>query len=415
MISKKWPYKQSSIWQWVLFTFIVAGLTGFLFRYGFIGTRILGFEVVKLDLSNIRQAHTHLMFFGWGGLMLLYFIGLSITDRQGNNAISLSGWMKSSLWCILVFSILSYPSFFMWGYKVVPIGTAELPVSAILSSGVMIGWYLFMVGYWKLRKLTETTTARVWYDGALLMLFVSSLGAWMVGAVQMFGFGNEFFERMLPHFFLTTYTEGWILMGLVGILVSHFELKESDFIISDKILASCVAIGAPISFPFGMPGLMANPYQASFARIGSFIISVSILLFVFSLFKSGKLKASLWKWPILFLAVKSIMQLVATFLPYGNLLTDRGIKVLYLHMLFLGAYTSTFVVIFADILKNKRIYVYTVLISIVLILISLVFNTVLLPNKWLGLWIYEALAFAAILPIITIYLLWAQLKTVKES
>lgn len=416
MVTKKWPFKQNSIWQWVLLTFVIAALTGFLFRYGFVANSIFGFDFAKaIDLANVRQAHTHLMFFGWAGLLILYFIGLSITNEKGENGIAVSRLMRSSLYVILVFSLFSYPSFFQWGYKLVPVGSAELPISAMLSSGVMIGWYIFIAGYWKMRIHLENESCRIWYDGALLMLFISSLGAWSVGAVQMFGFGNEFFERLLPHFFLTTYTEGWILMGLIGILVKTFDLKKDDYIISDKILAFCVTVGAPISFPFGMPGLMANPYQASFARVGSFIISISVLLFVISLFKTGKLKDNFWKWPLLFLAIKSVMQLVATFLPYGNLLTDRGIKVLYLHMLFLGAYTSTIVVIFSEFIKNRSVYIYAVFISIILLLLSLVFNSVLLPNKWFGYWVFKALAIAAPLPIITISILWIKLLITNKN
>lgn len=404
MKTQKLLLKNSSLWQWILFSFILAGLTGFLFRLGFLTP--LPFE---LSLANIRQAHSHLMFFGWGGLFPLYFI--SIVIMPGYHVALSSKMLRSSLWVVLVFTLLSFPTFLLWGYQLVPIGGANLPISAMLSAGVMVGWYMFFASYLAIRSKKIDFDFNIWFDGALLMLFVSSLGAWAVGVVQIFGIGSEFLEKLLPHFFLTTYTEGWILLALLGLIIKMLDIKETDLLVSSKILVFCIAIGAPMSFPFGMPELLSNPIQSVFARIGSFLISISILLFVASIIKSGELKQSLWKWPIAFLCLKGIMQLVATFLLYEPILTDHGTRIFYLHVLFLGAYTSVVSIIYASYIKNLNRYLNPIFYSVALVILSLLLLSWFWPLSLKGIWVYDAIAIAALGPILTITTLWIKLRT----
>ncbi|MFA5668063.1 MAG: hypothetical protein WC967_02390 [Balneolaceae bacterium] len=404
MKTQKLLLKNSSLWQWILFSFVLAGLTGFLFRLGFLTP--LPFE---LSLANIRQAHSHLMFFGWGGLFPLYFI--SIVIMPGYHAALSSRMIRYSLWVVLAFTLLSFPTFLLWGYQLVPIGGANLPISAILSAGVMIGWYMFFASFLAIRRKKKEIDSNIWFEGALLMLFVSSLGAWAVGVVQIFGIGPEFLEKLLPNFFLTTYTEGWILLALLGFVIKMLDIKEADLLVSSKILVFCIAIGAPMSFPFGMPALLSNPMQSLFARIGSFLVSTSVLLFVASIIKSGKLKHSLWKWPIAFLCLKGLMQFVATFLFYDPILTNHGTRILYLHVLFLGAYTSAVSIIYASYITNLKRYLNPIFYSVVLVLFSLLLLSWFWPLSLIGTWIYDALAIAALGPVLTVTALWIKLRT----
>ncbi len=399
METHKLLLKNSTIWRWILFSFVLAGLTGFLYRLGFVFQ--LPFE---LNLANVRQAHSHLMFFGWGSLFPLYFI--CTLTVPGYHVAASARLMRLSLWIILVFSLLSYPSFILYGYDLARIGGFVLPLSAILSACVMVGWYLFIGSYIRVRCKKHNFKSNIWFEGALLMLVVSSLGAWGVGFVQMSGFGSEFLVKLLPHFFLTTFSEGWVLLALLGLITRVLGIKKSEFIFSPTLLVFLIAVGAAVSFPFGMPQLLSQPFQSLFARIGAVLIAVSVLMFVVSIISTGKAKHSLWMWPLAFLGLKSVMQLSAALMPLNPIITDFGSRILYLHVLFLGAYTNTIALIFARNLFDAEKFIKPIMYSITAVLISLVLPTWFLPTAFKGIWIYSVLAIAAIGPVLSISVLW---------
>tara|TARA_R110002096_G_scaffold170131_12_gene342281 strand:- start:5130 stop:6041 length:912 start_codon:yes stop_codon:yes gene_type:complete len=294
----------------------------------------------------------------------------------------------------------------LYGYKMARIGRFILPLSAILSACVMVGWYLFIGSYIRVRSKKHNFKSNIWFEGALLMLFVSSLGAWGVGVVQMMGFGTEFLEKLLPHFFLATFTEGWVLLVLLGLIEKMLGIKKSDYIIPPTVLVFLIAVGAAVSFPFGMPQLLSHPFQSLFARIGGVMIAISVILFVASIVSSNKAKNTFWIWPLAFLGLKSVMQLSAVIMPFNAILTDFGARILYLHVLFLGAYTSSVAIIFAKNLINTEKFIKPIMYSITAVLISLVLPTWFLPTAVKGIWIYSVLAIVAIGPVLSISVLW---------
>lgn len=80
------PFRQ--LWQLSLFSFIMAAITGFLYRYGMLYPMPELFYFV-----NIRHAHSHLMFFNWvcPPLMILMIQHLSKNGKIDG--------LKSLKWC----------------------------------------------------------------------------------------------------------------------------------------------------------------------------------------------------------------------------------------------------------------------------------------------------------------------------
>jgi len=101
---KKLGVRLSSFWQWAFLSFIIAGFAGFIFRLGFVISLPAGW-----DLSNIRHAHSHLMFFGWASFLPLYFIYTELNAEQCS-ALS-KRIIKSSFWIIMGFGFPSFASF----------------------------------------------------------------------------------------------------------------------------------------------------------------------------------------------------------------------------------------------------------------------------------------------------------------
>lgn len=397
--------KDSKIWQWAMFSFVVAGLTGFLYRVGFLIP--LPFE---LNLENIRHAHSHLMFFGWASLLPLYFIKLDIVP--GYHAAIGVRLMRFGLWSVLMFGLLSFPFFMIWGYGSVAIGEATLPFSVIFSGLVMIGWYIFMTGYLITRYRKHGFIANVWFEGALVMLFVSSLGAWGVGLVQMLHFGGPLLGKALTHFFLATFVEGWVVLVLLGLIVNALNITEEDLMLSPVVLVGLIAIGSPLTFPYGISESMMSLNLSVAARMGGVLVAEGVLLFVYSVIMSRKGKLGIWIWPLLFLGLKSIMQLIAAFSPAGLWLSEYGIRILYLHVLLLGAFTTGVTVYLMEGLKVGKGFFYGILGSVSLVILSLILMTTFWPSALSGIWIYTALAVAAIFPVCVMCIFWWKMNKI---
>jgi hypothetical protein len=400
--------KNSGIWQWAMVSFVLAGLTGFVYRMGFVQPLP---EI--LNVENIRHAHSHLMFFGWASLLPLYFIKLDIIS--GYHAAFGARLMKNALWWVLIFGMLSFPVFLFYGYHPVVIGSASLPLSVIFSGLVMIGWYGFMAGYviTKIRKKNFKPNA--FYEAALVMLFICSLGAWAVGGVQIFDFGGPLLPKALTHFFLATFVEGWVVLVLMGLISKALAMKEDDFVISPTVLVGLVAIGAPFTFPYGISEGLMNFDLSVAARTGGILISEGVLLFAYSIIRTHWNNRSLWMWPIVFLVLKSIMQIVASVTPMEMWMSDYGIRILYLHTTLLGALTTGMVWFLFQMVTMSKKYFYAVLVSVIVLIMSLLLVTDLWPASLFGAWVYKALAFIAIFPVIAVLLFWVRLRKIVEQ
>lgn len=288
----------------------------------------------------------------------------------------------------------------MWGYHPVAFGSANLPLAAIASSFVMIAWYLFAIGYWRSKK-ESTNEYHSWFSVALLMLIVSSFGAWGVGVLQFVEVQNVLLPKALTHFFLGTFTEGWVVLVIIGIIVHAMDLKPEVFRISQGTIMTLIAIGAPLSFAYGLPSSMLSLELLWSARIGGLISSIGLLAFIYGAFKSNTLSNSIWKWPIILLAIKALFRLIISVFPNEIWLSDHNLRVLYLHILLLGAFTLTgFGWICQRYQINHKIYLGMV-ISCLVVLVSLILPTNLIPVTMKGIWIFQSMTAVAALPVIS--------------
>ena len=390
------------LWKISLGCFIVAALTGFLYRLGMVGWLP---APLGLALDNIRHAHSHLMFFGWAVpfpmvILLNYLVS---KDIQKGTGVDL---MNYSLSGALLFGILAYPFFLFYGYRPVEIGSASLPLSVILSGLVMICWYGFLWGYRKVRDVLDADASQPWFDGALVMLLVCSLGAWGVAVMQAVDPDNHLFVKSLTHFFLATFTEGWIILVVLAILVTKLQPKPENWKLSPNFWLSCIAIGAPLTFPYGISESLLSPMLLIVARLGGGLAAIGLLGVSYAFISSGKWKHRFWGWAVGLLAFKATMQLAASIVPSSFWLSDHALRIFYLHVLLLGALTLTMTAWLQSWSRIRDIYFYAVVISVVTVLFSLVLPTSFWPVSWGGMWIYQALVAAALLPALAMGTQW---------
>lgn len=404
-------FSLSRLWKLSLGCFIVAALTGFLYRLGMVGWLPAR---PGLGLNNIRHAHSHLMFFGWAVPFPLLVLLNHLLDRGGRNRAGLS-WMRFSLGGALLFGMLAYPFFLFYGYRPVEVGSVSLPLSVIFSGLVMVCWYGFLWGYRKVRGVLDAEASQPWFDGALIMLLVCSLGAWGVAIVQAVNPNNYLFMKGLTHFFLATFTEGWVVLAVIGILMMKPRPDTDCWKITPSFWLGCIAIGAPLTFPYGISESLLSPLLLMMARLGGALAAIGLLGVSYIFISSGAWKHRLWGWSVGLLAAKAVMQLVASLVPSSFWLSDHALRIFYLHVLLLGAFTLT---MSAWLQKRSRIsecYFYVVVIAVFAVLASLVLPTRFWPAAWSGVWIFYTLLAVAILPPLAMGIQWVAISTSKNK
>ena len=396
------------LWQLPLACFILAGLTGFLYRLGLIGLDLWG-----LSLENIRHAHSHLMFFCWAVPLPMYFI-IRKADRE-INANGPNIFMTRMAMASLFLGLASYPFFLIYGYRPVSLAGMDLPLSVILSGLVMVCWYGFMVGYWKERKAITQDLSTLFYDGALVMLFLCSLGAWGVAVVQFSGVQSPLFGKALTHFFLATFTEGWIVLVILGLMYDKLGINVEKIPFAPSLLLGLILFGAPLTFPYGISeGLMSDQLLLA-ARAGGLLAAtgLGINLYLISR-RAGTQLAWYWKVILVLLGIKVLAQFTASVLPSDFWMSEHSLRIFYLHLLLLGVFSLG---LFGALHLQFNIPrgLAGIATSIILLLLSLVLLTPIWPSRWFSNWQFYLVTVIALLPTVAAAYYWYEINSKAKA
>ncbi|MGF1669056.1 MAG: hypothetical protein ACFCU6_01305 [Balneolaceae bacterium] len=378
------------IWLWSVACFILAGFTGFIYRWSLIAPAPFGIE-----LQNIRHAHSHLMFFCWITPVPMVFITRFISGFTTYRIRSLI----NVTWVILILGLLSYPFFLLYGYRSADLGFAELPVSVIISGLIMIVWYFYIWYYIQARKKTAESISGSFYDAALFMLAISSAGAWGVAVIQFTAFENPFITTALTQFFLVNFTEGWAVLMAVGLMYEYLGPENPP--VNINWLIAPVMLGVPLLFPFGMSQALINPALLFSAKAGAVLVSGGLLMNLYFLSKSEKTVIWWWKIILILFAAKILLQLTAALIPAYFWLGEHGLKIFYIHLMLLGFITVLYFVAWhTTYFYLARAGLKLLVGSILFVLISLVLISGWWPAEWLPVYIFEITAIISIFPVI---------------
>jgi len=378
-----------TIWLVSLGLFILAVFTGFMYRWGMISGLPAG-----LSLTNIRHAHSHLMFFNWVTPIPMAFIARYIIK----NAPESAKHFTRAVWAVIIIGFLSYPFFLFYGYHPVEIGSMNLPVSVILSGVVMLGWYWFMVIYIRYRTLSSDSLTRLFYDGALILLFISSLGAWGVAVAQFSGLDNALLSGALTHFFLTTFTEGWAILAVLGLMYEFFDEPVLSF--DKNWLIAPVVLGVPLMFPFGLSAELIQPGLLWIARAGAFVAGIGLLMNLITITTKNSTALKGWYVVLVLFAIKIVMQFTASVAPSVFWIGEHGLRILYLHVLLAGFVTIAFFTAWHRIYQSQSrfgLWAFTgtiIIMLLTLVMISGYWPVSLTPDN-----LFDVVMIAALLPV----------------
>jgi hypothetical protein len=373
------------VWQLSLASFIIAAFTGFLYRYGMYWPLPEG-----IGFANIRHAHSHLMFFNWVTPPVMVWMLTAVLRDESPERITP---FRACLYTMLFLGFLSYPFFLFYGYHSVPIGSASLPLAAIISGLVMLTWYWFAWLWYRERISKDETLHLTLYDGALIALIISSLGAWGVSVFQFTDIDSPLISSAMTHFFLGVFTEGWVVLALLGII--WHRAGEPEFNFSPAWLWLPLLFGSMLVFPFSLERTIITPAMHLSANAGLILIAISLALHLRLFIRQNILKGFLMKTVAVLIAVKILFQLIAV-LPVGIWPGEHGLRVLYLHLLLLGIVSPVLVEWFHPARDKAAKTVFTL--TVLAVLVTLLFISGYWPPALSVPDVYRWVLIAAFLP-----------------
>ena len=381
-------------WSWpaALGCFVLAGATGSLLRFG-----VLYGYPAGLQMTNVRHAHSHLMYFGWvtPALMALMATYLpKLTGRQRPKGF------PAVIGITFVAALMAYGPFLLFGYRPVTVGQSQLPLSMIGASLNMVAWYGFAYLYARAtRGAPRRHPLRLW-DAALGFLILASLGAWGLAGSTLLGLRDPLWSLALTHLFLDLFADGWFVLALLGLAYIAFPTASPHP--AARWGENLLVMGLPLTFLLSLPG-GALPFGVrALAGIAGVLVACGLLANIWALWPAVRRRgARAWAIPLFFLGLKAVSELGIS-LPAGAAWANRmALRISYLHWLLLGFVTLGLVAAAADAWGGRATFgrrAFTA--AALLLLVTLIPLTKLWPAVWSGSWALQAASWATLGPVI---------------
>lgn len=397
----------SGYWRGALACFILAGLTGALYRFGL----VLGLPW-ELDLANVRHAHSHLMYFSWVTPALMSLMVARLPELLP------AGWnlplnrFRGPIIGALVLGLAAYPFFLLYGYQPVAVGSAQLPLAAIVGSLNTFAWYGFVWAYFQTtRKAPRVLPLKLW-DGAVIMLVLASLGGWGVVIVTRLGIESLFATQAFTHLFLDLFADGWFVLGVLGL--AYVSRPELGRLAAAKYTDTLLITGLPLTFLLTVPVALVPPVVRGIATVGGLLVGIGLALNLWLLWPPSLAprRWSGWHLPLVFLALRTIAE-IGLALPVAAQWAERmSLRLSYLHWLLLGFVTLGLVAAANELPSFPRFKNWQAFsLGVILIILSLIPLTRLWPTTWSGVWVVWFAATMTLVPVGV--LLWEFARTQK--
>lgn len=377
--------KLERLWWLALALFVLAGSTGVLMRFGV----TLGFPW-GLQFSNLRHAHSHLMYFGWvtPALMALISARLPVFVKR-----PLPPTIPRTIGLTLIFALLAYVPFLLFGYRSASVGQRSLPLSVMAAGLNVIGWYLFAWHYWRYtRGAVRLLPLRLWDTAVLFMLF-ASLGGWGLPLLTLLRIENPLWSMAFTHLFLDEFAEGWFVLAVLGLLYAR-QPQASQHPLAQRS-HDLMLIGLPVLFILGIPTHLLNTPLRLIGGLGALLVGLGLWGHLRVLGQSARIN----RIPLFFLGLKATALLIIILPQAARWAEQAGLRISYLHWLLLG-FISLSIMATAQAewasVKGNRLFTAGV-IGLILTLLPL---TQLWPAAWRGRWVLSAAGWGALLPVL---------------
>ena len=192
-----------------LINFFIAALMGLLLRAAFV------WDLYWMEYKNMLHGHSHLALLGWLYLGLFVLIHGRFLDKE-----KASKAIYTRLFWLTQFSVVGMMlSFPLQGYAGFSIFFSSLHI--VLS-------YVFVYRVWKDHR-KESIQITLLLRTALLFLLISTCGVWAVAVIMANGGGGGVLYQVAIQFYLHFQFNGWLLFGVLALIINDFKPKFSPF------------------------------------------------------------------------------------------------------------------------------------------------------------------------------------------
>lgn len=318
--------------RWILIAlinFCIVALAGVTLRYK------INFPLPAVNQKYLLHAHSHFAFDGWVAIALM---ACMVNYLQRNNIIT--NYRKYH-WIILASCLTAYAmfiSFLFEGYDTLSITFSSL--SIFIS-------YFFIFNMWRdLSKVVDKAYSPKWFKGSLILLGVSSLGAFSLAYLMANHIMIQDLYFSAIYFFLHFQYNGWFLFACFGLLFSF--LYKIGFLPSAAISKKLFIIMAIMVGPTFLLSILWLKLPVGLRWIANIsgILQLIVLLYFIQLLpiikkhinhKISRTTRFLWIMAAVAFILKIVLQMLSI-VPYLSHLAFgfRPVVIGYLHLSFVG-------------------------------------------------------------------------------
>ena len=326
---EKYTFKTKLWIQIALINFCIVALAGVTLRYK------INFPLPLINQKYLLHAHSHFAFYGWVAVALM---ALMVNYLLVNNVITN---YKKYQWILALNCIVAYGlfiSFTIQGYALYSISLSTL--SIFIS-------YFFIFFLWRdLNKIEDRSYAVKWFKGALVLLAISSFGAFSLAYLMANRIMIQDLYFSAIYFFLHFQYNGWFLFACFGLLFAW--LYQNGFLpsvaISKKLFIIMAVTVAPTYFLSIL--WLKLPKILHWTANVSGILQLLVLLYFIQLYpvvkknishKMTKTSRYLWIMAAIAFIMKIVLQMLSI-IPYLSHFAFgfRPVIIGYLHLSFVG-------------------------------------------------------------------------------
>ncbi|HUF07705.1 MAG TPA: hypothetical protein VMO47_00170, partial [Rhodothermales bacterium] len=299
-------------------------------------------------------------------------------------------------------ALVAYVPFLLFGYAPATFGAARLPLSMIAAGANVLAWYWFVALYLRARRVDAPSIAVRLFDLAVFFLVLATLGAWGLSGMQLVGHDDVALRMALTHVFLDIFSEGWFVLGVLGLAASEVNLTGKSAAWGVRM----AALGIPFTFALGMPSSMVSPLFGLLSSLGGIAVAIGLVLIAVPMYRQlGNASSTgvrwMWRFAIAALVIKAVAEGVVSIAPDANWAAMPHLRIIYLHVVLLG-FVSVGLVAAAhsawgeSATRGRTAFT----ISIAALLIFLLPYMPIWPLAWRGVWLLWVTAALALGPVL---------------
>jgi len=302
------------------------------------------------NFTAIRHAHSHLMYFGWATLALMALMWHFLPRYTGRDLPRSVHWQMG---ITSVFALLSFPAFWVNGYGLTQIGSASLPLGAMIATLNGLTWFHFAWLYWQAsRDLTQRPLPVQLWDWAILLLLLSSGGALGLVAMVVTGAESLFLQQTFLHLFLDLFAVGWFTLALLGLIWAWLGQQVE---IPARLPIFSLALAIAPTFFLGLSPALVSPPLFWVAAIANGLAGLLIFWHVGALLRRWTILPWLARFGMAMLAVHGLMALIILWPGVWEWSSQTQLRVYFLHNLLLGWLSSGLLALIIDQLGMERL------------------------------------------------------------